>query len=113
MANDQRASRVQFGANLRRLRKEAGLAQEKLARKADISTSAVVQLEAGRTSPRWDTMLALLDALEASPAELLHGLDQSEPAELTVNGRYPQTSNDLPFPSLNGVTHEPKRAVGA
>jgi len=56
---------------VRRLRIRAGLSQEALAEKADLSTMAVVQIETGRRkNPRITTAIALADALEVSLSEL-------------------------------------------
>ncbi len=53
--------------NLAKLRKEKGLTQEGLARKANISYHTIVKLESeGIKNPKIDTVLRLAEALEVS-----------------------------------------------
>ena len=50
------------GTLLRDARKRAGLSQRALARRARTAQSVVARIEAGDTSPSYDTLLRLLDA---------------------------------------------------
>jgi transcriptional regulator with XRE-family HTH domain len=52
-----------FNERLKSLREAAGLTQEKLARTADMSTSAVSKLEQGGIDPSWSTVQRLARAL--------------------------------------------------
>jgi transcriptional regulator with XRE-family HTH domain len=52
-----------FAGRLRELRTEAGLSQTELAEKAGLTKDGIAQLEQGRRSPSWDTVLALCAAL--------------------------------------------------
>lgn len=53
-----------FGAELQRLRKEAGLTQAQLAERAQISQRGLQDLERGtHQAPRWDTINLLAAAL--------------------------------------------------
>jgi transcriptional regulator with XRE-family HTH domain len=53
--------------NLPRLRKEKGLTQEGLARKADISYHTLIKLESGSIeNPKIETVIKLAEALEVS-----------------------------------------------
>lgn len=72
----------QFGDTLRRVRSAAGLSQEALAERADLSTRGISDLERGRRSPRPATVQLLADAL---------GLDVSTRSEF-VRAAYPQQS---------------------
>jgi predicted transcriptional regulator len=47
---------------LRQARTRAGLSQRALARKAGTSQSVIARIEAGLTSPTWDTLERLLEA---------------------------------------------------
>src|SRR3954468_16460022 len=59
-----------FGSRLRQLREEAGLTQEELAARADLTAKAVSALERGeRKRPYPHTVRSLADALELSEEE--------------------------------------------
>lgn len=103
---------VHYGAHLRALRQKRGWSRSALARRTGIDGLAegtIGAIERGEQLMAMRTMAKLAIAFECDPADLVPRL----PAEMMVNGRYPQTTNDLPFPSLDSVAHEPKRAVGA
>ena len=53
----------EFGKRLRQLREAAELTQEELARKADMSTSAVAKIEQRDVDPSWSTVGKLARAL--------------------------------------------------
>src|SRR5215216_6431443 len=62
--------KVPFGRRLRRLRETAGLTQEELAEKADLSAKGISDLERGeRRRPYPNTVRSLADALELSENE--------------------------------------------
>ena len=57
--------------NLAKLRKEKGLTQEGLARKADISYHTLIKLESGGIkNPKIETVIKLAEALEVSMDKL-------------------------------------------
>lgn len=57
--------------NLARLRKEKGLTQEGLARKADISYHTIVKLESGNIkNPKIETLIKVAEVLSVSLDEL-------------------------------------------
>src|SRR5262249_55779580 len=59
-----------FGAQLRRYRLAAGLSQEALAERAQLSPDAIAALERGRRhAPRSDTVVLLSAALGLAPAD--------------------------------------------
>lgn len=59
---------------LAKLRKEKGLTQEGLARKANISYHTVIKLESGGIkNPKADTILRLAQALDITTDKLLKG----------------------------------------
>ncbi len=64
----------QFGANLRRLRKRAGLSQEETAVRASLHRTAVGQLERAERVARADTIAKLAGALEVDPGALFEGI---------------------------------------
>jgi transcriptional regulator with XRE-family HTH domain len=49
---------------LRQARTRAGLSQRALARRAGTAQSAIARIEAGQTSPTWDTLERLLEAAD-------------------------------------------------
>lgn len=63
-----------FGANVRAARLAQGWTQEDLAAKTGLSSVQISRVERGVREVRLTTVLRLLKALEASPAELLDGL---------------------------------------
>jgi DNA-binding XRE family transcriptional regulator len=60
-----------IGAQIRELRKSAGLTQEQLAAKAGIGRVTLVRIEKGEQSPRYETLVALSTTLGYSPGDLL------------------------------------------
>ncbi|MBU0625549.1 helix-turn-helix domain-containing protein [Patescibacteria group bacterium] len=58
---------------VRKYRKEKGLSQDRLAKKADVAFHTIVKLESGDTSnPMADTLKSIADALEVSVDDLLN-----------------------------------------
>ena len=57
--------------NIKRLRKERGISQEKLALKAEIDRSYMSQLERCLANPSIEALLRISNALDIQPAELL------------------------------------------
>jgi transcriptional regulator with XRE-family HTH domain len=64
-----------FGANLRGRRRLLDLSQEQLARLASLHRTAIGMLEQGERMPRIDTLLKLAASLEATPNDLLEGIE--------------------------------------
>jgi len=65
---------AEFGKNLARCRKRAGISQEEAAVRASLHRTAVGQLERGERVARVDTLVKLAGALGIEPGELLVGL---------------------------------------
>ncbi len=63
-----------FGANLRRLRKQAGLSQEQLGARASLHRTEIGLLERGARVPRIDTIVKLAAALALPPNVLIAGI---------------------------------------
>jgi DNA-binding XRE family transcriptional regulator len=55
-----------FAGRVCELRATAGLTQQELAVKASVSRDTLARLEAGRTTPSWETVLAICSALGVS-----------------------------------------------
>lgn len=60
-----------FGALLRRMRKEAGLSQEKLAFHADLDRTYISLLEGGKRSPSLETLFLLSRGLNMPADQFL------------------------------------------
>ncbi len=81
-----------FGARVRSARRARGLTQENLAEQIGISTSFMGHIERGTRIASLDTLVALCNALEISPHELLQAslqdeIDRMIPSELTGTAR--------------------------
>lgn len=62
--------RERFGQRVRWLRSEHGLTQEQLAERAGISVDFLSLIERGKSSPSFENLDELADALEVSVSEL-------------------------------------------
>jgi transcriptional regulator with XRE-family HTH domain len=65
----------QFGDNLARVRRGAGLSQDELSVRASVHRTEISQLERGLRVARIDTLIKLAASLEADPTELLAGIN--------------------------------------
>jgi transcriptional regulator with XRE-family HTH domain len=74
-----------FAANLRRLRKAAGISQEELAFHAGIHRTQISLHEGGHRMPRVLTLVHLAGALGVTPNDLLDGITW-EPIVSVVGG---------------------------
>jgi transcriptional regulator with XRE-family HTH domain len=63
-----------FAANLRRLRLQRGLSQERLAHSADLNMTHVAKIERSEREPGVRTVSKLAKALDVSVAELFDGI---------------------------------------
>ena len=62
----------QIGKNLKKLRKQKGLSQDRLSKLADISYNTVIKLESGGiTNPTIETLQKMAKALGVSVDELI------------------------------------------
>ncbi|HEX5762412.1 MAG TPA: helix-turn-helix transcriptional regulator [Solirubrobacterales bacterium] len=64
----------QFGDNLVRCRKAAGMSQEELGIRASLHRTHIGVLERGERCPQIDTVAKLAGALEVPPSELMDGI---------------------------------------
>lgn len=65
------------GAQVQKLRNSKALTQAGLAEKADLSTNYVGQIERGQANATLPSLIAIADALEVNPSELLAPLDKT------------------------------------
>jgi len=64
-----------FAANLRRLRRDRRLTQERLAHDADLNTTHLAKIERSEREPGVRTVSKLATTLRVSAAELFDGID--------------------------------------
>ena len=62
-----------LGQNIRKCRKEQGLSQEQLAEKTGLSANYIGLIERGEKQPALDTLVNILNALNASADIILSG----------------------------------------
>ena len=92
----------QFGKNLVRCRKAADLSQEETAVRASLHRTEISQIERGLRTPRIDTLVKLMGALEADANELLKAITW-EPGETRPgNFRSTQAATTLRENGFNG-----------
>lgn len=61
-----------IGRNIQKYRRKAGMSQDKLSKKADVTLHAIAKIESGVTpDPRIGTIKKIADALECSIDELI------------------------------------------
>jgi len=60
------------GQNVSTLRRTQGISQDKLADLAQLSRTAISQIEAGKGDPRLSTLMALSEALKITPQSLFY-----------------------------------------
>lgn len=65
------ALKLALSTNIKRLRKEQGISQERLALKADIDRSYMSEVERCLANPSIEALLKIGNALEVTPSELL------------------------------------------
>jgi transcriptional regulator with XRE-family HTH domain len=64
----------QLGANIRRIRRAAGLSQMELSDRCGLHFSEISRLERGRRDARLSTIVKLAQGLGVAPADLLAGV---------------------------------------
>lgn len=83
---------------IKKLREAAGLSQQDVATRGDLSVSLVAKLEQGKKAdPRASTLLALAHALNVRPGELLDDL-------------FPATTDSIPAPAIDSASLTATRA---
>jgi transcriptional regulator with XRE-family HTH domain len=85
---------TQFGRNLVRCRRRAGLSQEELGIRASLHRTAIGMLEQGDRLARVDTLMKLAGAMSIPPSELLEGIHWT-PGESATGGF---SISDRPLP---------------
>jgi transcriptional regulator with XRE-family HTH domain len=99
-----------FGVRLKELRVVAGLTQPELAELAGMAKAGIANLEQGRTSPAWETVVRLCRALGVKCDAFLE-----PPADMstTARGRPPKsTEGDAPTAGDDAPAAKPARPKG-
>ena len=63
-----------IGNQLKNLRKQAGLTQQELADRTELTKGFISQLERGQVSPSIVTLLDLIECLGTTPSDFFQGL---------------------------------------
>lgn len=80
-------------ANIRRIRKEAGLSQMKLAERSDLSTSFIAEIEGGKKFPSSTSMERIAQALSLRPYQLF--LDDEDRRDVDTAARIAKLAREL------------------
>lgn len=76
-----------LGKRIIMLRKKAGLTQEELAKKLNVSRSALSQYELGTREPNYDLLLKIADFFEVTADYLLRGEEHYKELASEINKR--------------------------
>jgi DNA-binding XRE family transcriptional regulator len=98
-----------FAARLRELRKTAGLSRQELAGKAGLSKWGINDLEQGRRSPNWETVLALCAALGVSCEAFTQ---EPQPAPPPERGRPKKVAGHVEAPVPKVKPKSPRKRKG-
>ena len=80
-------------ANMKKIRREAGLSQMKLAELSDLSTSFIAEIEGGKKFPSSASIEKIAKALSLRPYQLF--LDEEDRREVDVVGRIAKLTREL------------------
>ena len=64
----------EFGAKIKRLRQDVSMLQIDLAGKCDVDVKTIQRLEKGKHAPSFHMLVALAEAFEQTPSQLLKGI---------------------------------------
>lgn len=70
----QDALAKQLGQQVKALRLEASYTQEKLAQETGLSPRGIQKIEAGETSPKYETLFKITESLNADPSLIVTSL---------------------------------------
>lgn len=81
MGESQEAQNVALGRAIRKLREQAGLSEEELARRAETPAAELRRVEAGEVEADWGTLRHLAYGLGAELADVLRLAEFDHPEE--------------------------------
>ena len=79
--------------NIKRIRREAGLSQIKLAELSDLSTSFIAEIEGGKKFPSSASIEKIAQALSLRPYQLF--LDDEDRRDVDTSGRIAKLTREL------------------
>lgn len=92
---DIEEARQQLGQRIRRLRKEQKLTIRGFALMVDLSKDYIVDLEYGRKSASFDTILKIASGFGITPAELVRGIDLADDSSFEEIEKKPEPPKGL------------------
>ena len=92
---------MSFSSRLRQAREQAGLTQQSFADKIGVTKSAIGNYENGVSSPKWDVLIKIFDALQVEPNFLYQDDFTAETSSNTRNLTTTQTKLLDAFNRLN------------
>jgi predicted transcriptional regulator len=95
---------------IRRSRKDAGMSQRELARKARTAQSVIARIELGETSPTWDTLMRIV---RASGHTLRTVLEVKPVVDQSILDDVPRILKMTPEQRLNEVAQVSRFITGA
>ncbi len=81
MTDTNREVQERFGANVETLRRQAGLSLDALAERSQLDPADLTAILNGDSEASTNTIYLLAGALGVDPADLLHGMTWSPPAD--------------------------------
>lgn len=85
LSNEKNKKSNSLSIRIRQLRDEKGLTQTQLAQKAELDSAVLSRLLSGEKTPRMEHVLALANALEINPIELIFGTEHENILEKWVS----------------------------
>jgi transcriptional regulator with XRE-family HTH domain len=79
---------AQFGRNLARCRRRAGISQEELGERSGLHRTEIGLLERGERTPRVDTVVKVAGGLSVPAADLMADIDWKPGGVEVVEGRF-------------------------
>lgn len=100
-SNFSEVNLMSFSSRLRQAREQAGLTQQSFADKIGVTKSAIGNYENGVSSPKWDVLIKIFDALQVEPNFLYQDDFTAETPSSTRNLTTTQTKLLDAFDQLN------------
>lgn len=96
--------------NMKRIRKEAGLSQMKLAELSDLSTSFIAEIESGKKFPSSRSIERIAAALALQPYQLF--LEDNERREIDTVSRITKLTRELKVSVSGKIDEITKKIIG-